>query len=437
MRCARPPRSARSSRSGSWRPCPPASEDALLDALDEASAAQLIRANTGGAGDILRRRRQLRLHPRQDPRGALRGAEPDPPPPSAPAHRRNARKAARAQAPEAGGAVASGRARAGPRPSLHARRRSRKSLDVLAPRGGATPSACSRTTRRSSSWSRRASPPRRCIAPTSCTRSTRRSATSTKRAARRTPRSRATSARSPRRRTPRRARRSTPRSERVLHRRRSAGAALPRGSARGARPRDADERACARDGARWAATTTIGPSTARRSNSSSGRGSWPSRSTIRRRCAIIYTFLAGAHQHLLQVRRKRPLGAHQHRDGRAQEVSAGGRVGLRIPGGKCGGTRPVGRARSRSRQRIATRAARPARSRAWPGASSATAQGLHGKGELAGGPRGGAGGAGVVRADRRGSARDVARSAGRRHRGGPGRRRRGAHACRARLGARQ
>ena len=36
---------------------------------------------------------------------------------------------------------------------------------------------------------------------------------------------------------------------------------------------------------KWVATITIGPSTTRRSNFSSARGNWPSRSTTRRRCA--------------------------------------------------------------------------------------------------------------------------------------------------------
>ena len=114
-----------------------ATEDALLDALDEASAAQLIRASTGGAGDMpLGGDDTLRLHPRQDPRGALRGAEPHPPSPSPPSNRRNAGKAVRAKRlGRRGRAVANRPARAGPRPSLHARRRASQVARVFAPRG--------------------------------------------------------------------------------------------------------------------------------------------------------------------------------------------------------------------------------------------------------------------------------------------------------------
>ena len=61
-------------------------EDALLDALDEAVARAAPRG---------RARRLLRLHARQDPRGPLRGAEPDPPAAPAPADGRGARAPAR------------------------------------------------------------------------------------------------------------------------------------------------------------------------------------------------------------------------------------------------------------------------------------------------------------------------------------------------------
>ena len=73
----------------------PLPEDALLDALDEASAAQLIRANPGSARRVAPRRRQLRVHPRQDSRSPERGAESDPPAPPASAHRRGAGNALR------------------------------------------------------------------------------------------------------------------------------------------------------------------------------------------------------------------------------------------------------------------------------------------------------------------------------------------------------
>ena len=177
-----------------------ATEDALLDALDEASAAQLIRANTGGAGDmpsagddsfafthdkirevlyeeqnpIRRRRLHLRIGETLE---KLYGASG-----------RGRRSAA----------VASGRARAGSRPSFHARGRACRSRSTTRAARRATPSASSRTTRRSSSSSRRARRRKRCSGRTSSTGSTSRWATSTKRAARRSLPPRATSARSPR-----------------------------------------------------------------------------------------------------------------------------------------------------------------------------------------------------------------------------------------------
>ena len=82
---------------------------------DRGCAARCARRSERGAAHsrehrrlgrhAFRRRRQLRLHPRQDPRSALRGAESDPPPPAASAHRRNARKAVRRGATTARGAA--------------------------------------------------------------------------------------------------------------------------------------------------------------------------------------------------------------------------------------------------------------------------------------------------------------------------------------------
>ncbi len=100
-------------------------EDVLLDALDEGSAAQLVRAG--------RRQRVVRVHPRQDPRGALRGDESDPPAPSAPADRRSARADLRGAA-FAGcyGPRDGRRARAGSRAPFHAGRRLRALAQVSA-----------------------------------------------------------------------------------------------------------------------------------------------------------------------------------------------------------------------------------------------------------------------------------------------------------------
>ena len=49
MRCGRPPRSASIFRFGELAAVSAASDDELLDALDEASAAQLVRATSDGA----------------------------------------------------------------------------------------------------------------------------------------------------------------------------------------------------------------------------------------------------------------------------------------------------------------------------------------------------------------------------------------------------
>ena len=88
----------------------------LLDALDEASAAQLDSRQRRHARDGQRRR--VRVHARQDSRSAVPGAQPDSPPPPAPAHRPGAGSAPWRRR----GARPRG-ARAGSRASLHARRR--------------------------------------------------------------------------------------------------------------------------------------------------------------------------------------------------------------------------------------------------------------------------------------------------------------------------
>ena len=81
-------------RSASWRPC----------RRERGCAARCARRSERGAAHPrqsrrrrarARQRRKLRLHARQDSRSAVRGAEPDSPPPPAPAHRRNAGDAPR------------------------------------------------------------------------------------------------------------------------------------------------------------------------------------------------------------------------------------------------------------------------------------------------------------------------------------------------------
>ena len=58
----------------------PSSEDQLLDALDEASTAQLVKAKSSGI---------VLLHSRQNPGGPVRGDQPYPPQAPAPAHWRS------------------------------------------------------------------------------------------------------------------------------------------------------------------------------------------------------------------------------------------------------------------------------------------------------------------------------------------------------------
>ena len=185
--------------------------------------------------------------------------------------------------------------------------------------------------------------------------------------------------------------------------------------------------------ASWAATTTIVPSTREPSNFCSGRGSWPSRSTTRVRSRLIYSFLAGRSSASADVRAKAIAGRGQHRDGGAQDVSRRDCVRLRISfGERTARGRWEGAlahaAANRDEGRKAGSLARVAWS-GFPPRRASTERGARGRAQ------GGGRGAGTVRANRRRTPFDLARSDGRGHRGGHGRRRSRASACRARVDA--
>ena len=135
----------------------------------------------------------------------------------------------------------------------------------------------------------------------------------------------------------------------------------------------------------------------------------------------IYSFLAGAHQHLLAYAESDRLGAQEHRIRRAQEFPA-----LRSPTATSSWRRMppaavFGTMRSPTPSATGSSARRAGRWRAWPGPDLRPCRRLHGKGELAAARPTARGDAGAVRADRRRPARDLARTHARHRRGGPGR----------------
>ena len=114
----------------------------------------------------------VRLHARQDPRGAVRGVESDPPPPPAPAHRRSAGERGRPQRRRRGDARAAELAYHFAHGGDFA-----KLLDYSR-RAPPMPNVSSPTRKRSGTWSRHGKRPKGSIAATTWSRSTRSSATS-------------------------------------------------------------------------------------------------------------------------------------------------------------------------------------------------------------------------------------------------------------------
>jgi predicted ATPase len=82
----------RSSRSANWRPC---RRRARMRCSTRSTRRATRSSSAPAVPDrrLVTRRRRVRVHPRQDPRGSLRGAQSDSPPAPAPAHRRSAGKA--------------------------------------------------------------------------------------------------------------------------------------------------------------------------------------------------------------------------------------------------------------------------------------------------------------------------------------------------------
>ena len=300
-----------SSRSGNWPRCRRRGDDALLDALDEAERAQqLIRANAGGPGASSAGGDDSFAFTHDKIREVLlRGAEPDSPPSAASAHRRDAGDTARRSVRTArrGGRTTTRRTSrtTSCRPAIcrghstYARRAARQCrAGVRARRGAQVPGAGARVRRGAASRTTISRDRRADRRHSRCRGTTHPAVESFQRALARGCQ------------CPRRARRSTPRSarrycaigdarglpylERALARTRSTDP----GRTRWRWPRR-----------RWAAIITIEPSTPRRSSCSSARGSWPSRSTTRRRCAIIYIVPRGRPSAPAELRRKRSLGA--------------------------------------------------------------------------------------------------------------------------------
>ena len=359
-------------------------EDALLDALDEASAAQLIRANraatdaSAGGDDRFAFTHDKIREVLNEERTRFAAAACI----SASAKRWRSSMASVATAMRRGRSDA----RAGPRPSFHAGRRSRALARRTRAARRATPSASSRTTRRSSSWTqaresaealqraddaardRRADRrhPRRCAEP-------------------RIRRSRATSARSPR--------------ERCVAARAALKAKIgnaycavgdPRGvpyldaGARRARSRNPDQRTRARDGADGPLLPLPDRASARRSNILDRARELGRAAGRPVALSLIQSYLAGAPPAPARVRGERPLGAGQHRARRADAVSRSRRRRAtsswrRTPAARGYWDEALAYA-AKDREEGASASGALARV-AW--SQFCLAQGLHGKGELA------------------------------------------------------